>query len=177
KVRCMNFLFHLGRYALFVRDSFRRPIKHRVFVGQVLKEMDILGLSSVGIVAIISFFMGAVITLQLAYNLEIPIIPKYTLGVGARDTMLLEFSSTVVSLILAGKVGSHIASQIGTMRVTEQIDALDVMGINSAGYLVLPKVIGMILMMPVLVVISMGVGIFGGWVAGTTADVVTSADF
>lgn len=176
-IRIMNFIFHLGRYALFLSNVFRRPEKHRIFLRQVGKEMEILGLSSVGIVVIISFFMGAVITLQLAYNLEIPIIPKYTLGVGARDTMLLEFSSTVVSLILAGKVGSHIASQIGTMRVTEQIDALDVMGINSAGYLVLPKVIGMILMMPVLVVISMGVGIFGGWLAGTTADVVTSADF
>lgn len=173
----MNFLFHLGRYALFVRDSFRRPIKHRVFVGQVLKEMDILGLSSVGIVAIISFFMGAVITLQLAYNLELPFIPSYTLGVGARDTMLLEFSSTMVSLILAGKVGSHIASKIGTMRVTEQIDVLDVMGINSVGFLVLPKIVGLMLMMPFLVIVSMGVGIFGGWLAGVMSGVVSSVDF
>ncbi len=177
KIYIMNFLYHLGRYAIFVKDVFRRPEKHRIFFSQIGKEMEALGLSSVGIVVIISFFMGAVITLQLAYNLEIPIIPKYTLGVGARDTMLLEFSSTMVSLILAGKVGSHIASQIGTMRVTEQIDVLDVMGINSANFLVLPKVVGMILMMPILVIISMGVGIIGGWLAGVVAGEVTSADF
>jgi phospholipid/cholesterol/gamma-HCH transport system permease protein len=139
--------------------------------------MDELGISSVGIVVIISFFMGAVITLQLGYNLELPLIPKYTLGVGARDVMLLEFSSTMVALILAGKVGSHIASHIGTMRVTEQIDVLDVMGINSAGYLVLPKVLGLMLTMPFLVLISMGVGIFGGWLAGTATGVVSSNDF
>ena len=173
----MNFLFHLGRYALFVRDSFRRPIKHRVFVGQVLKEMDILGLSSVGIVAIISFFMGAVITLQLAYNLELPFIPSYTLGVGARDTMLLEFSSTMVSLILAGKVGSHIASQIGTMRVTEQIDALDAMGINSAAYLVMPKVIGLMVVVPLLVILSIFIGLIGGWFIAVVGNLMTTNDY
>ncbi|MGQ1947346.1 MlaE family ABC transporter permease [Geofilum sp. OHC36d9] len=173
----MNFLFHLGRYAIFLGKVFSRPIKHRLFFKQVVNEMDELGISSVGIVVIISFFMGAVITLQLGYNLELPLIPKYTLGVGARDVMLLEFSSTMVALILAGKVGSHIASHIGTMRVTEQIDVLDVMGINSAGYLVLPKVLGLMLTMPFLVLISMGVGIFGGWLAGTATGVVSSNDF
>jgi phospholipid/cholesterol/gamma-HCH transport system permease protein len=173
----MNFLFQLGRYAIFLSKVFSRPIKHRLFFKQVVNEMDELGISSVGIVVIISFFMGAVITLQLGYNLELPLIPKYTLGVGARDVMLLEFSSTMVALILAGKVGSHIASHIGTMRVTEQIDVLDVMGINSAGYLVLPKVLGLMLTMPFLVLISMGVGIFGGWLAGTATGVVSSNDF
>ena len=102
--------------------------------------MYILGLTSIGIIAIISFFMGAVITLQTAYNTENPIYPKYLIGLGCRDSMILEFSSTIAALILAGKVGSNIASEIGTMRVTEQIDALEIMGVNSASYLILPKI-------------------------------------
>ncbi|TCO08203.1 MlaE family ABC transporter permease [Natronoflexus pectinivorans] len=173
----MSFLFHIGRYAMFVRQVFGRPVKHRIFFKQVIREMDVLGLSSVGIVVIISFFMGAVITLQTAYNIDLPIIPKYAIGLAARDSIILEFSSTIVSLILAGKVGSHIASEIGTMRVTEQIDVLDVMGINSAGYLVLPKVMALIIIIPFLVIISMGVGIFGGWTAGTTTGVVPSDEY
>ncbi len=173
----MAFLFHLGRYALFVREVFRRPVKHRLLLTQTIKEMDVLGISSVGIVVIISFFMGAVITLQTAYNIELPFIPKYTIGLAARDSILLEFSSTIVSLILAGKVGSHIASEIGTMRVTEQIDVLDVMGINSVGFLVLPKVLAMVFLLPFLVLISMGIGIIGGWSAGTLTGVVPSNDF
>lgn len=173
----MNFLFHMGRYALFVRRVFGKPVNHRIFFNQIAQEMEALGISSVGIVVIISFFMGVVITLQTAYNIEMPFIPKYTVGVAARDSILLEFSSTIVSLILAGKVGSHIASEIGTMRVTEQIDALDVMGINSAGFLVLPKVVALVVLNPFLVMISMGVGIFGGWIAGTSTGVVPSADY
>jgi phospholipid/cholesterol/gamma-HCH transport system permease protein len=136
-----------------------------------------LGIGSLGIVAIISVFIGAVITLQTAYNIELPIIPLYTVGVAARDTILLEFSSSIVSLILAGKVGSHIASEIGTMRVTEQIEALDVMGINSASYLVLPKVVAMVFINPFLVIMSMGIGITGGWIAGSASGVVVSSDF
>jgi len=173
----MNFLFHIGRYALFVKRVFGKPLNHRIFINQVLKEMDALGISSVGIVVIISFFIGAVITLQTAYNIEMPFIPKYTVGLATRDSIILEFSSTIVSLILAGKVGSHITSEIGTMRVTQQIDALDVMGINSAGFLVLPKVIALVALNPFLVLISMGVGIFGGWTAGSVTGVVPSADY
>ncbi|WP_462317923.1 MlaE family ABC transporter permease [Marinilabilia sp.] len=173
----MRFLFHTGRYFLFLKRVFGRPVKHRIFLRQIIDEIDDLGIGSLGIVAIISVFIGAVITLQTAYNIELPIIPRYTVGVAARDTILLEFSSTIVSLILAGKVGSHIASEIGTMRVTEQIDALDVMGINSAGYLVLPKVVAMVFINPFLVMISMGIGISGGWIAGVTTGVVPSAEF
>lgn len=172
-----NALSHLGKYAMFLKRVFSRPVKHRLFLRQIVTEMDALGISSIGIVLIISFFMGAVITLQLAYNLELPIIPRYTVGLGARDTILLEFSSTIVGLIMAGKVGSHIASEIGTMRVTEQIDALDVMGIDSAGFLVLPKVVALVTLNPFLVIISMVVGIFGGWVAGSVTGVVPSADY
>ncbi len=173
----MAFLYQTGRYFLFLGKVFGRPVKHRIFFKQIIDEIDDLGIGSLGIVIIISFFIGAVITLQTAYNIELPIIPKYTVGVAARDTILLEFSSTIVSLILAGKVGSHIASEIGTMRVTEQIDALDVMGINSAGYLVLPKVVAMIFINPFLVMISMGVGIGGGWLAGASTGVVPSPEF
>jgi phospholipid/cholesterol/gamma-HCH transport system permease protein len=173
----MSFLFHAGRYFLFLRRVFGRPVRHKLFFQQIGEELDDLGVGSLGIVAIISVFIGAVITLQTAYNIELPFIPRYTVGVAARDTILLEFSSTIVSLILAGKVGSHIASEIGTMRVTEQIDALEVMGINSAGYLVLPKVVAMVFINPFLVMISMGIGITGGWVAGTVTGVVPSAEF
>lgn len=162
---------------MFLKKVFDKPVKLNIFFKQIIDEIDDLGVGSLGIVAIISVFIGAVITLQTAYNIELPIIPKYTVGVAARDTILLEFSSTIVSLILAGKVGSHIASEIGTMRVTEQIDALDVMGINSASYLVLPKVVAMVFINPFLVMISMGIGIFGGWAAGAFTGVVPSAEY
>ena len=121
--------------------------------------------------------MGAVITLQTAYNTENPIYPTYLIGLGCRDSIILEFSSTVSAFILAGKVGSNIASEIGTMRVTEQIDALDIMGINSASYLILPKLIATFLFNPILTLIAMVVGIFGGWTAGTISGVITSENF
>lgn len=162
---------------MFIRKVFGRPEKHSVFIRQIFREMNNLGIDSLGIVLIISVFMGAVITLQTAYNIDLPIIPKYTVGVAARDSILLEFSSTIVSLILAGKVGSNIASEIGTMRVTEQIDALDIMGINSAGYLVLPKVVAFVIIIPILVVISMGIGISGGYLAGTLTGEVPAPEF
>ncbi|HWR75208.1 MAG TPA: ABC transporter permease [Bacteroidales bacterium] len=142
-----------------------------------MKEVISLGIRSIGIVTIISFFMGAVITLQTAYNTENPIYPTYLIGLGCRDSILLEFSSTIVALILAGKVGSNIASEIGTMRVTEQIDALELMGVNSASYLILPKIVATLLFNPLLTLISIIVGIVGGWIAGTASGVITSQDF
>ncbi len=170
-------MFHFGRYLLFIKRVFGKPQKHRIFLNQILREMDALVLSSVGIVAIISFFMGAVITIQTAYNVDLPIIPRYTIGLAARESIILEFSSTIVSLILAGKVGSHIASEIGTMRVTEQIDVLEIMGINSAGFLVLPKVVALVLLNPFLVLLSMGIGISGGWIAGIVTGEVPSDEY
>jgi phospholipid/cholesterol/gamma-HCH transport system permease protein len=156
---------------------FSRPEKTQIYYKQTLKELISLGLRSIGIVAIISFFMGAVITLQTAYNTENPIYPTYLIGLGCRDSILLEFSSTIVALILAGKVGSNIASEIGTMRVTEQIDALELMGVNSASYLILPKIVATLVFNPLLTLISIIVGIIGGWIAGTASGVVTSQDF
>jgi phospholipid/cholesterol/gamma-HCH transport system permease protein len=142
-----------------------------------MKELVSLGLRSIGIVTIVSFFMGAVITLQTAYNTENPIYPTYLIGLGARDSILLEFSSTIVALILAGKVGSNIASEIGTMRVTEQIDALELMGVNSASYIILPKVVAAVLFNPFLTLISIITGITGGWIVGTSAGVISSQDY
>lgn len=171
------FLFHIGRYVLLLKKVFSRPEKGRVYLNQTLDELVAIGFNSVGIVVIISIFMGAVITLQTAYNIENPLIPIYLIGLGTRDSMILEFSSTVVGLVLAGKVGSNIASEIGTMRVTEQIDALEIMGINSASYLILPKILAAVFFFPFLTVISMFVGIFGGWAAGVLTGAVSSAAF
>ncbi len=173
----LRFLTQFGQYILLYKKVFSKPEKPAVYYKQTIYELVYLGLNSVGIITIISFFMGAVITLQTAYNTENPIYPTYLIGLGCRDSILLEFSSTITALILAGKVGSNIASEIGTMRVTEQIDALETMGVNSASYLILPKVIATLLFNPILTLISISVGIFGGWIAGTSAGVISSQDF
>ena len=172
-----RFLSGFGSYWLLLGKVFARPEKHSIYYRQTMKELISLGLRSIGITIIISFFMGAVITLQTAYNTENPIYPTYLIGLGCRDSIILEFSSTIVALILAGKVGSNIASEIGTMRVTEQIDALELMGVNSASYLILPKVVATLVFNPFLTLISIVVGIMGGWIAGTSAGVITTQDF
>ena len=139
--------------------------------------MDNLGLESLGIVAIISVFMGAVVTIQTAFNTDHPLLPIYAVGFATRQSIILEFSPTIISLILAGKVGSRIASEIGTMRVTEQIDALEIMGINSAGYLILPKIIASMIINPMLVVISIFLGVLGGWMASAITNVIPLSHF
>jgi phospholipid/cholesterol/gamma-HCH transport system permease protein len=175
--RMIKFLTQLGRYFLLLKKVFSKPEKPVLYYKQTLRELVYLGINSIGIIAIISFFMGAVITLQTAYNTENPIYPKYLIGLGCRDSMILEFSSTIAALILAGKVGSNIASEIGTMRVTEQIDALEIMGVNSASYLILPKMIATLIFNPYLTLMAIIIGIFGGWIAGTVAGVITSENF
>lgn len=160
-----------------MKRTFGKPEKFSVYMGRIFEEMNILGIGSLGIVAIISIFMGAVITIQSAFNFESPLIPIYAVGVAVRDSMILEFSPAIISLILAGKVGSSIASEIGTMRVTEQIDAIEIMGINSAGYLILPKIIASVLFSPVLIIFSMFLGILGGYVFGVITGVVTDYEF
>ncbi len=139
--------------------------------------MDSVGFGSLGIVAITSIFMGAVITIQTVYNLVNPLVPLWAVGIVTRDSIIIEFSPTMISLVLAGKVGSSVASEIGTMRVTEQIDALEIMGINSSGYLVLPKLFAAVLIFPFIVIISMFLGIAGGWIAGDLSGVISSAEF
>ena len=173
----MGIFHHLGRYYILMSKVFAKPEKHRIYYNQFIKEVENLGINSLGIVAIISTFMGAVITIQTAYNTQSPLLPSYLIGVAARDSILLEFSSTMVALILAGKVGSSIASELGTMRVSEQIDALDIMGVNSAGYLILPKILAAMFFNPILTVLSMTVGIFGGWLIGTWSDIITTEQY
>lgn len=173
----MNLVVHMGRYFLLMRHVFARPQKGRIFRYQLFNEFQNLGIDSLGIVAIISVFMGAVVAMQTAYNIDSPLIPLTMVGFTTRQSMILEFSPTIVSLILAGKVGSRIASEIGTMRVTEQIDALEVMGINPANYLILPKIAASMLINPLLIILSMGVSIFGGWLACVWTGMVTSTDF
>jgi phospholipid/cholesterol/gamma-HCH transport system permease protein len=172
-----RFLSQVGLYFILLKKVFSKPEKPSVYFKQTMFELVNLGFNSVGIITVISFFMGAVITLQTAYNTENPIYPTYLIGLGCRDSIILEFSSTISALILAGKVGSNIASEIGSMRVTEQIDALEMMGVNSASYLILPKIIATLLFFPILTLISITVGIVGGGIAGTTAGVITSQDF
>jgi len=172
-----KFLTLFGRYILMLGKVFSKPEKASVYYKQTMREFVFLGINSIGIIAIISFFMGAAITLQTAYNTENPIYPTYLIGLGCRDSIILEFSSTISALILAGKVGSSIASEIGTMRVTEQIDALEIMGVNSASYLILPKMIATLIFNPFLTLLSITIGILGGWIAGTQAGVITTEAF
>ncbi|OFY86905.1 MAG: ABC transporter permease [Bacteroidetes bacterium RIFCSPLOWO2_12_FULL_35_15] len=173
----MKIFFHFGRYFMLMKRSFGKPEKLSIFRNRIFEEITILGVNSLGIVAIISVFMGAVITIQSAFNFENPLVPTYAIGVAVRDSMILEFSPAIVSLILAGKVGSSIASEIGTMRVTEQIDALEIMGVNSAGYLIQPKIIASVLFNPILIIFSMFLGIFGGYIFGVIAGVVSDNQF
>jgi len=156
---------------------FSRPEKGKVYRRLIVDEMYKLGVQSLGIVALLSLFMGAVVTLQTAANIDSGWIPKWTIGFTARQTMILEFSSTIVCLILSGKVGSNVASEIGTMRISEQIDALDIMGVNSAGFLIFPKIVAAVFMFPFLVMISMTLGIFAGALVGTATGAISLTDF
>lgn len=172
-----NALESIGNYTSLMIRATVWPKKKRMFLRQLVREIYKLGVDSVWIVMIISIFMGIVITIQLAINIVTPLIPRFTLGFATREVILLEFSSTVMCLILAGKVGSSIASELGTMRVTEQIDAMEIMGVNSANYLIMPKVLGFMLFMPVLSIISMFLGIAGGYVACGFIPDLPQSDF
>ena len=149
----------IGRYFILMGKVFSRPEKAAIYRRRIVYEMESLGIDSIGLTAIISVFIGAVITLQMCINLDSPFIPRSLVGYATRETMILEFSSTVVALILAGKVGSSIASEIGTMRITEQIDALEIMGVNSASYLILPKIVAAVVFFPFLTILSIAIGI------------------
>lgn len=161
-----------GRYCIFMRRVFTVPDRWGIAAKRTLAEIIKLGVDSIPLVLIISVFIGAVITIQMQLNVTSPLIPAYSVGLATRDIVLLEFSNSILCLILAGKVGSNIASEIGTMRVTEQIDALDIMGINSANYLVMPKIIGFVLFMPVLVVLCMGTAFVGGYGVAVFTDLI-----
>jgi phospholipid/cholesterol/gamma-HCH transport system permease protein len=160
-----------------LKSALSKPEKLSIYRRQILAEIDKIGVQSLGIICLLSIFMGAIITIQTAYNIDSAFIPAYTIGFTARQTVILEFSPTIISLILAGKVGSNIASELGTMRVTEQIDALEIMGVNSTGYLILPKVVAAMFIFPFLIMISMFLGIAAGGIIGEMAGVVTWADY
>ncbi|MCH5213768.1 MAG: ABC transporter permease [Muribaculaceae bacterium] len=159
----ISYIRSFGKYCMFMGQVFRIPDKWKEFFKQLVFEINKLGVGSIPLVIIISIFIGAVICIQMTINIVSPLIPSYSTGLATREILLLEFSSTMMCLILAGKVGSNIASEIGTMRVTEQIDAIEIMGLNSANFIVLPKIIGFVLFVPVLCVLSMGMGLLGGW--------------
>ncbi|WP_319500523.1 ABC transporter permease [uncultured Draconibacterium sp.] len=173
----MGFFFHIGRYFAMLKRVFARPEKHKLYFRQLFHEIDNLGVNSVGIVIIISIFIGGIMTIQFAYSMANPLYPVELVGLGTRDTLLLEFSSTMLALIMAGKVGSNITSEIGTMRVTEQIDSLEIMGVNSASYLILPKIIAVVFVFPFLYIISVFFGLLGGMVTGPIAGVISIPDY
>lgn len=171
-------MFHsLGKYILLLRLSFRKPEKFSVYWSEVMREMVSVGIGSLGIIAIISVFIGAVATIQTAFQLVSDFIPKTIVGGITRDSTILEFSPTISALVLAGRVGSSMASQIGTMRVTEQIDALEIMGVNAPGYLISPKIIAGISMIPLLVIVSVILGLTGGYIACAASNDVSTADY
>lgn len=169
--------FHIGRYFTMLGRVFSMPEKWGVYKKEFFHEIDSLGITSLPIIAIISLFMGAVITIQAAFGFTSPWVPLYAVGYTTRDSVILEFSPTIISLILAGKVGSNISSEIGTMRISEQIDALEIMGVNSKAFLILPKIAACMLINPFLILISMFLGITGGWLLGRFAGVVTTYQF
>ena len=171
-------MFHsFGRYILLLRLSFRRPEKFSVYFTEVTREMVSVGIGSLGIICIISVFIGAVATIQVAFQLVSPIVPRSIVGSISRDSTILEFSPTISALVLAGRVGSSMASQIGTMRVTEQIDALEIMGVNAPGYLISPKIIAGLSMIPLLVIISVILGLTGGYVACLMSRDIAPTDY
>lgn len=174
----MNKALHsMGEYTLLMMKSITIPDRWSMFFKQLIKEIYKLGVDSLWIVVIISVFIGTVIAIQISLNISSPLIPKFTIGYTTREIILLEFSSSIMCLILAGKVGSNIASEIGTMRVTEQIDAMEIMGVNSANFLILPKMVGLMVFIPVLVIFSMFTGILGGIAASYGVDGMTPASF
>ena len=172
----MKILTHIGKYFIMLRNTFGKFTKWRILKQLILKDIDTLIIGSIGIVSFISFFVGGVVAIQTALNLENPLLPKNLIGFATRQSVILEFAPTFISVIMAGKVGSYITSSLGTMRVTEQIDALEVMGINTYNYLIFPKIISLSLY-PLIICVSMFLGIFGGYIACVYGGFSSSADF
>lgn len=172
----LNFLNALGKYLRLMGRTFGRPDRMRMFFKQYVKEMAQLGVDSIGIVLLISFFIGAVICIQIKLNVQSAWMPTWVSGYVTREIMLLEFSSSIMCLILSGKVGSNIASEIGTMRTSQQIDALEIMGVNSANYLIFPKILGLMTMIPLLVAFSTASGIVGAYATAYAGNIITPSD-
>jgi phospholipid/cholesterol/gamma-HCH transport system permease protein len=173
----MRFIRDIGRYLLMLKGMFSRPENGKMYWKEFMHQCSDIGVGSLGIVAIISVFIGAVSTVQTAYQLITPLIPKSTIAVIVRDTVILEFAPTLTCIVLAGVVGSKIASELGNMRVSEQIDALEIMGINTKTYLILPKIAAGLLTIPMLIAIAMALGIWGGRLAASAANIVSPDEF
>lgn len=173
----MQLFAHLGSYYLLLLRTFSKPERYKVFGRRIVEEIELIGLGSISIVSILSIFMGAVMLIQAANNFSSPWVPAYAEGVAARDSMILEFSPTIISMVLAGKVGSSIAGQIGTMKVTEQINAMEIMGVNPPNYLILPKVVAAMFFFPFLVILSIFLGVLGGYIATVLTGLVTVENY
>lgn len=172
-----EYLSTFGRYCIFLKKVFSIPDRWRIYLRRSIDEIYTLGIDSIPLVIIISIFIGAVIAIQMQLNVTSPIMPSYSVGLATREIILLEFSNSILCLILAGKIGSNIGSEIGTMRVTEQIDALEIMGVNSANFLVLPKITALVLFVPVLCVLSIGTSMLGGSLVALTTDLIPINQF
>jgi phospholipid/cholesterol/gamma-HCH transport system permease protein len=172
-----QFLTHLGKFSIMLKESFSKPENLRVYWVEFMAQCNDIGVRSLPIVCIVSIFLGAVLLVQTAYQLVSPIIPRPIIAGIIRDSMILDLSPTVICIILAGVVGSKIASELGNMRVSEQIDALEIMGINTKTYLILPKILAAVIMVPCLIILSIAIGIFGGYLAGMFSKVLTAEQF
>jgi len=166
-----------GRYTLFVAQLFRRPHRWDAFGKRIVEEVWSLTIRSIWLVGVVSLFVGAVITIEMAHNLAHPLLPQSLIGYATRDILLLEFSSTIIALVLAGKIGGSIASELGTMRITEQIDALEAMGIDSRSYLVLPRLLAAVFFFPLLTLMSFTIALGGGWLSGMLTGAIASQDY
>ena len=173
----INFIKAFGEYLVLMKDAFKRPQNHKVFLRRIIFEMKELGVDSIMIVSVISIFVGAAVVMQILLNLENPMYPKWIYGFVSRKAMMLEFSPTIISLILAGKCASKIASEIGTQRITEQIDALEVMGVNTASYLIMPKIIACVVFFPLLAIQSIFISLIGGYLGGLLLGNLTLFDY
>jgi phospholipid/cholesterol/gamma-HCH transport system permease protein len=172
-----SLLEHIGRIVLMVKGGLRKPENSRVYWIEFMAQCNDIGIRSLPIVLIISLFLGMVLTIQTSYQLVSQWIPKTVVGAIVRDSTILELSPTVICVVLAGVVGSKIASELGNMRVSEQIDALEIMGINTKTYLIMPKIIAAMIMVPSLIIVSIAVSIWGGYVAGTFSNILTKQQF
>ncbi len=173
----MSFFTHFGRYILMLKGMFSKPENAKLYWKEFMHQCSDIGMGSLGIVSIISLFMGAVSTVQTAYQLVSPLIAKSTIAQIVRDTVILEFAPTLVCIVLAGVIGSKIASELGNMRVSEQIDALEIMGINTKTYLILPKIVAAMIIIPLMVILAMVLGIYGGRFAGSASGILSTDTF
>jgi len=173
----MNILHHFGAYILLLGSIFRRPEKWKMYMRELFKQMNEIGITSIPIIAVVALFIGAVTAIQFAYQIKDFLVPLYYIGFIVRDSMIIEMAPTISCMVLAGKVGSNIASELGNMRITEQIDALEIMGVNTASYLIGTKVVAALLMIPLLIILAAGLGILGGLIATVASGISTAAEF